>query len=107
MKLLLINAIFYLCFLIQFALLVCAFDGSATLLYALWAGNLMYFAKSLIPAISLGEVGIREMASVYFVTQFGITQAAGFGAASSLFIINIALPSIVGMVFFYKKQNGD
>ena len=107
LQLMILNIIFYLCFLFQFAILVIAFYGPAPLLTALWGGNLMYFAKSLIPAITLGEVGIREMTSMYFVAQFGIPSAAGFSAAFSLFLFNIAFPSFIGMLLFYKKPNDN
>ena len=65
----------------------------------------MFFTKSLFPAISLGEIGIREMISVYFVSQFGIPEAVGFNSAFMLFIINIALPAVVGMILYFVKPD--
>ncbi len=99
------NIIFYFCFLMQYAILVIAFHMQTTVAMALWIGSLMFFTKSLFPAISLGEIGIREMISVYFVSQFGIPEAVGFNAAFMLFIINIALPAIVGMILYFVKPD--
>ena len=101
----LVNVVFYFCFVLQFAILIIAFHTQASLPIAIWVGSLMFFTKALFPAISFGEIGIREMISIYFVAQFGIPDATGFNAAFTLFIINIAIPAILGMLLFYKKQN--
>lgn len=101
----LLNIAFYACFLLQYAILLKAFAPEANFVETLWAGSLMFFAKTIIPAISLGELGIREGASVYFAKQFSISEAAGFSAAIGVFIINIALPSLIGMVLFFKRAD--
>jgi hypothetical protein len=104
-RLMIANIIFYFCFLSQYAILVIAFHMQTNAATAIWIGSLMFFTKSLFPAISLGEIGIREMISVYFVSQFGIPEAVGFNAAFMLFIINIALPAIAGMILYFVKPD--
>ncbi len=105
LRAMLANIIFYFCFLLQYAILVIAFHPQTHAATAIWIGSLMFFTKSLFPAISLGEIGIREMISVYFVSQFGIPEAVGFNAAFMLFIINIALPAVAGMVLYFVKPD--
>lgn len=100
-----VNTAFYSCFLLQYAILLKALAPAAQLVDTFWAGTLMFFAKTIIPAVSLGELGIREGASVFFAQQFGISEAAGLSAAIAIFIINIALPSLVGMFLFFKKYD--
>jgi uncharacterized membrane protein YbhN (UPF0104 family) len=70
-----------------------------------WAGNLMMFAKTMIPPISLGELGIREGASVFFITQLGETASTGFNASIFLFFINVLIPSLIGMILLLKKND--
>ncbi len=104
LKLTLLSLFFYTCFIVQFALLVCAFSHHNDYLNYIWSGNLVMFAKTIIPSVSFGELGIREGASVYFLRKVGVTPAAGFNASIFLFLINILLPAIVGLIFLSKKK---
>lgn len=103
-KMMLISFLFYSCFLIQYALLVMAFSNHYDFIHYLWAANLIMFAKTVIPPISLGELGIREGASVYFLTQMGETAAIGFNASILLFIINLLIPALIGVGMFLRKN---
>ncbi len=88
----------------QFVLLIFAFHPIA-LIEGYLATFAVMFTKSLLP-ISLGDLGIRESASVYFFGQFGVPDAAAFNASLLLFMINILAPSLVGLgLFLLKRQN--
>lgn len=104
-KMFLVSLLFYFCFLIQYALLVSAFSNHTNFADYIWAGNLMMFAKTIVPPVSLGELGIREGASVFFITQFGESASAGFNASIFLFIINLLIPSLIGLIFLLKKND--
>lgn len=103
----LLSLLFYCCFIFQYALLVKSFTHSGNLLIFFWIGMLMFFVQSVIPPITIGELGIRETASIYFVSSFGFQSQAGFNASILIFIINILLPALFGMFLFYinGKQN--
>ncbi len=101
----LVSFLFYVCFLVQYALLVAAFSNNYKFLDYLWAGNLMMFAKAIIPPVSLGELGIREGTSILFITQFGESASTGFNASIFLFFINILIPSLIGLTLLLKKNN--
>jgi uncharacterized protein (TIRG00374 family) len=105
-KMISLSLLFYLSFLIQYMLLVAAFSHNQNLLEYFWAGNLIMFVKTVIPPISLGELGIREGASVYFLTHLGETPAVAFNASIFLFIINLLVPAFIGLILLFKK-NGD
>jgi uncharacterized protein (TIRG00374 family) len=104
-QMLVISIIFYVCFIFQYALLAAAFSGHTYFIHYIWAGNLVVFAKTIIPPVSLGELGIREGASVFFLQKFGETAGAGFNASIFLFIINILIPSVTGL--FLLLRNND
>ncbi|GBD86862.1 hypothetical protein BMS3Abin03_00786 [bacterium BMS3Abin03] len=104
-KMSLISFLFYACFLIQYSLLVTGFSQNTEFANYLWAGNLIMFAKTIIPPISFGELGIREGASVFFLTQFGETSEVAFNASIFLFLINIFIPALFGLVLLIKKNN--
>jgi len=105
-KMTVISLLFYFCFLVQYALLVTAFSHNSDFLIYLWAGNLIIFIKTAIPQISFGELGIREGASVFFLTSFGELSSVAFNAAFFLFFINIMLPALVGL-FLLLRRNDD
>lgn len=105
-KMLGISFLFYACFLFQYALLVSAFSNHFDLIHYLWAANLIMFVKTIIPPISFGELGIREGASVYFITVMGESASVGFNASIFLFIINLLIPALIGVGMFLRK-NGN
>lgn len=104
-KMILVSFLFYSCFLIQYALLVMAFSNHFDFINYLWAGNLIMFTKTIIPPISFGELGIREGASVYFLTQMGEKASVGFNSSFLLFIINLLIPALVGVGMFLRKND--
>ena len=63
----------------------------------------MMAAKSVFP-ISIADIGIREAGSVYFFARLGVSSAASFNAAVVLFLINILLPSAIGLLFLPKAS---
>lgn len=104
-KMLFVSFLFYSCFLIQYALLVSAFSSEIRFIEYLWVGNLIMFAKTIIPPISFGELGIREGASIYFISKVGESSTVGFNASIFLFLINVLLPAIIGFVLLFRKAD--
>jgi len=96
---------FYACFILQYALLTAAFSGHNNFIHYIWAGNLVMFAKTIIPPVSLGELGIREGASVFFLNMFGEVKSVGFNSSIFLFLINMLIPSVVGLFLLLKKND--
>ncbi len=73
---------------------------------------LIFLAIALLP-ISFGNIGIREAASVLFLTRYGISKETAVVGALWLFTINVLLPSIIGSLLISKvniqpkKHNAD
>jgi uncharacterized membrane protein YbhN (UPF0104 family) len=97
---LVLSGLFYGVLYAQMHLLVNAFEsvGPGTVFLGFAA---MMFTKSLVP-ISFGDLGIREGISVYFFSLCGVASATSLSAALLLFVINILLPSVVGLFFIPK-----
>jgi hypothetical protein len=104
-KMLSVSILFYFCILIQYSLLVTAFSHQYDIINYIWAGNLVMFAKTIIPPISFGELGIREGASVYFIGVMGGSASVGFNASIFLFIINLLIPALIGVGMFLRKND--
>lgn len=104
-KMLVLSFLFYLCIVVQYSILVMAFSYNTNFIGYMWVGNLIMFTKTIIPPFTLGELGIRESASVYFIQRIGESPNVGFNASIFLFIINIVLPAIIGVVYQMRNNN--
>jgi len=90
-------------FTLQFALLLSIFDVSLPVLDSLACIFLVFFAKTLIPALNfLGDLGIREASSLYFFSFYGIAPARVVAITLTLWCINILLPVLVGAFWMLK-----
>ncbi|MFN3693886.1 MAG: lysylphosphatidylglycerol synthase domain-containing protein [Ignavibacterium sp.] len=104
-RMFLLSFLFYSCYIVQYAILVSAFSHNTAIIDYIWAGNLTMFSKTLIPPVSFSELGIREGASVFFVQQFGESASVGFNASIFLFLINVLLPALIGLILIFRKNN--
>lgn len=99
-----LSALRYAIFSTQFAILVHAFAPDASWLVAYTGVVLIFFAKSAIPSITLGDLGIRESAAVFFLGGFGIADAAAFDASLAIFAINILVPALAGLILLPRLR---
>lgn len=90
----------YLIYMVQFVLLVQAFEPMAWG-KALAAASATMLTKTLLP-ISLADLGVREGASVYFFGLFGAARVAAFNGALLLFSLNVLIPALVGLAYLPK-----
>ncbi|MBL7075408.1 flippase-like domain-containing protein [candidate division KSB1 bacterium] len=90
---------FYVTFTLQFFLLTRAFENVGLFPGFISIASTMVI---LILPISLANLGIRELAAVFFFHQFGIQSYTAFNAAFILFVINILIPSIIGILLIPK-----
>lgn len=102
--LLALSALRYVVFSAQFVLLAHAVAPDAG-----WAGlwlsvALIFFAKSAVPQITLGDLGIREGAAVFFMGAYGVEAAAALDASLTLFALNLLLPAVVGAPLLVRLQ---
>ncbi len=83
---------------LQYGILTAGFASKPLEIAFLLCGILTLFVKSFIPSISFGDLGIRESASIFFISAIGLPIEVGFLAAFSIFLFNILLPSVVGLI---------
>ncbi|NQT26859.1 flippase-like domain-containing protein [candidate division KSB1 bacterium] len=93
---------FYGVYILQFCLLAFAFQQIA-FTTALTATTSTMFTKTLIP-VSFADLGVREGASIFFFLRFQVDKVTAFNSALLLFVINIVIPTIVGLFFLPKMS---
>jgi uncharacterized membrane protein YbhN (UPF0104 family) len=94
----------YLVFSTQFicVLMAFGFEGDTTELLIRIA--LVYLGSTIVPSFALAELGVRESLAVILLPAAGIDPAVAFIATLLVWIINILLPSIAGMVLFFRSR---
>jgi uncharacterized membrane protein YbhN (UPF0104 family) len=63
---------------------------------------LTFYAKYLIPSLTLLDLGIREGGAVLFFEALGLPPAVGLSAALLLFTLNVLLPAAGGLPFVWR-----
>lgn len=89
-------------YLFQFYLFLRAFVDVPVLDGILAVGATMW-AKTLLP-ISIGDLGVRESAAVFFLGRLGVSSAVAFNASLLLFALNILVPTIIGFYIIIKSK---
>lgn len=87
----------YLVFTGQFVCLGMAFAPSASWPLVAVAASLTFYAKYLIPSLTVLDLGLREGGAAFFFHTFGLGAAAGLSAALVLFAINVLVPAALGL----------
>ncbi|MCH8927168.1 MAG: flippase-like domain-containing protein [Candidatus Marinimicrobia bacterium] len=65
-----------------------------------------HFTKTLFP-VTFGELGVREATVIYFFKNQGVTESAAVSAALLLLLLNVLIPSLVGVTFITRLRWGN
>ena len=111
-RILLYSLFRYLVFNFQYFLLLRFFGVEIDLLSSFMITSVVYIAMASIPTIALSELGVRGSVSVFLFSLyfekngvvFGDLSLAVFAASSSLWLINIIFPALIGTLFVYKLR---
>ena len=91
-------------YLTQFVLLVMAFSP-CNIFKGYFAAASTMITKAALP-IAIGDLGIREAAAIFYFKEIGVSHVAAFNASILLFVINLFIPGIIGLVLILKfKMN--
>ena len=100
----LFSIIRYAIFTTQFFILLNLFGVDISYFDSIILTMFMLFVISIIPTISISEIGIRGSVSVYL---FGLVSANTLGILSATFVlwvINLLLPAIIGAFFVFTLK---
>jgi hypothetical protein len=98
------SALRYAVFTLQYVLLMYAFGFEGTALLALALASLVFAVKSCIPSVSLAELGIRESVALTLMGAFGVPALTAAGSALMLYVLNLALPALLGAALIWKVR---
>lgn len=99
-----LSAVRYVVFSAQFAFFVRAVAPEAAWSAIALGVALVFFAKSAIPQVTLGDLGVREGAAVFFFGAYGIAPSAALDASLAVFAVNLVLPALAGVPFLLQLR---
>lgn len=104
--LLLLSVLRYMVFISQFGFLLLTFGAeySENLIYALY----LHFAiTSILPSLIMGKLVIRETVALVILSSFIPNSAIIIVSSLSLWVINLGIPSLIGLYFLMNKKIVD
>lgn len=90
-------------FCTQYSLLFLAFTDNITFWDGYWIAIVISFSIASFYIISFNGIGIRESSAVFICNTIGIAGIIGLNVSLIIFIINIIIPSGIGILVFLKK----
>ena len=94
----------YAIFTFQFFLLLRIFDVEISYMNAMMMISMTYFVMTAIPTFAITELGVRGSISVYFLGMLSDNVSSIFTASSMLWLINLAVPALIGVVFIFQLR---
>lgn len=101
--LLIVNSLKYFTYITQFYLIILAF-GTVPISIGYLGATATLLVRSVLSGLTFGDLGIREISSVYFFTKFGINAEVALFSALLLFIINRLTPSVIGIFIILAME---
>lgn len=101
--LIIVNALKYFTYITQFYLIILAF-GNVPIAIGYLGATATLLVRSVLSGLTFGDLGIREISSVYFFTKFGVGAEVALFSALLLFIINRLTPSVIGILIILAME---
>jgi hypothetical protein len=104
-RVLLLSLARYFIFLLQFILLLILFEVRLSPVEYISGVSATFFLKSIVPSVSLlSDLGVRELSAMYLFGLLGQDRLQVLSASLSLWLLNIAVPSAVGLFFVLRLR---
>lgn len=105
-KVILFSLLRYITFTTQFVLVMFAVGVDMPVLKQIAGIGWIFLMKSIIPSFNfLSDLGIREYSALTFFDNYAVDQTAIIAASLIVWVINILLPVLIGLVFMFKTKS--
>ncbi len=91
-------------YVLQYYCLLLFFDIQIPFVYSIVSIGCLFFVQTIIPTVALVELGIRGIISLQVFGYLSDNVAGIFDATFTLWILNLVLPSILGIVVLMKTN---
>jgi hypothetical protein len=94
----------YCVFIVQFYLLLLCFESNLEIGLIIPAISVVFLITTIIPSFLFGKLFVREASALFVLTSFGISTPVILYSVFILWLLNLALPSIVGGLILMKSK---
>jgi uncharacterized membrane protein YbhN (UPF0104 family) len=105
-KVLALSALRYFVFSTQYVLLMYVFQYEGGIAAGYWMVALIFLGKSVLPVMGILELGVREAVALVVMVGFGSVEAVALGSTLMLYLVNILLPTVMGLVALQTLRGG-
>ncbi|MDX5418058.1 MAG: flippase-like domain-containing protein [Hymenobacteraceae bacterium] len=106
-RVLMLSLVRYFVFLLQFVLLLILFEVRLGPVEYISGVSTAFFLKSMVPSVSLlSDLGVRELSAMYVFGLLGQERLQVLSASLSLWLLNIVVPSAIGLIFVLRLRLG-
>jgi hypothetical protein len=99
LKVLIISALRYSVFVVQYLLLLQVFNVGIPIFTAFWLITIMFLALAVVPTIALAELGVRGRISIFLFGMYSTNTLGIVFTASAIWLINLVVPALAGSLF--------
>lgn len=104
MKVLVLSLLRVLVFTAQFLFLLLWLNVNVPLLQGFCMAALFFWVMAVVPSLALTELGIRGVVGLYIFGQVSQNSVGVLVATTSIWVINLVLPAIIGSILITKKK---
>ena len=97
-KLLLLSALRYTVFIVQYYLLFHLFAVDVSWWQCLWSVSITFFVLAVIPSFAIAELGIRGEVSIKLIGLFSQNNLGILMASATIWLVNLILPAVIGSI---------
>ena len=96
LKLLLLSALRFAVFIIQYYLLFQLFAVSISWWECLWSVSITFFVLAVIPSFAIADIGLRGEVGIKLIGLFTINQLGILFTTITIWFVNLIVPAIIG-----------
>ncbi|UKN00486.1 flippase-like domain-containing protein [Paracrocinitomix mangrovi] len=104
LSLFIISSLRYIIFLVQFYLLLVAFNANGEASNLIPAIALVFLITSIIPSFLFGKLFVREASALFVLESYGVQTPVILTSVFLLWMINLGLPALVGALPLLKSK---
>jgi hypothetical protein len=95
----------YLVFSFQFLLVMDLFEIPVAIPVQFLGVTWIFLMKSVLPSFNfLSDLGIRECSAILFFSSIGVPELQVVSASLMIWLVNLLLPTLIGMVFVLRMK---
>ncbi|MFN4082794.1 MAG: lysylphosphatidylglycerol synthase domain-containing protein [Bacteroidia bacterium] len=103
-EILILSFVRYVVFMFQYYFLLQFFGINVSFIASLACIGTIFFAQSVVPSFIFLDIGLRGASAIWILEQYSNNTIGILLSAYSLWMINMMLPAIAGLIIIFKTK---